>query len=209
MSGFLYYGTTALMVFAAPLMPLTLVTCFPSHVHLVNYVLLAPALVWNYCGMRLWHRCRFGLETLSVKLTYGWAHVFAIFDLVRGRPMGWTPTGAKVRDHRVRWFRILAVLWGGGTSVLLLAACLWQILDRHYDALQFAPMLSFSCLYTATNARVILFGVSLPGLARLKSALRPADNTLCDEPRLTFGELRGALGVEGAMLVMADGGHRA
>jgi cellulose synthase (UDP-forming) len=209
MSGFIYYGTTALMVFAAPLMPLTLVTCFPGHVRIVNYVLLAPALIWNYAGMRLWHRCRFRLETLSVKLTYGWAHAFAIFDLFRGRPMGWTPTGAKVKDHRVRWFRIGAMVWGGGTSLLLIGVCLWQILIGHYEALQFAPMLSFSTLYASTNARVILFGIELPGLARLKSALRPAEYTQCDSPRPTLGELRGTVGVERPAMVMANGAHRA
>ncbi len=159
-SGFSYYLLTALVVFSGPLMPLTLTTFFANHIHLVNYFILLPALAWNYLGMRMWHRGRYRFETLSVKLTYGWAHAFAIFDLVRRRPMGWTPTGAKVRDHRVRWFRVGSVLWGGGTSVLLLCTCAWQVLARGYSPLQFAPMMVFACIYLTTNARVIFHGVT-------------------------------------------------
>ena len=56
---------------------------FPNRMHLVNYLVLAPALLWLYVVQPLWHRSRFRWETLSIKLTCGWAHAFAIFDLVR------------------------------------------------------------------------------------------------------------------------------
>jgi cellulose synthase (UDP-forming) len=102
LSGFFYYALTALVVLSAPLIPLTLTMCFPGQIRLMNYIILIPALLWMYVVMPMWHRCRFSLETLSVKMTYGWAHAFAIVDIIRGRPMGWTPTGAKARNHRVR-----------------------------------------------------------------------------------------------------------
>jgi hypothetical protein len=124
-----------------------------------------------YVVMPLWHRCRFGLETLSVKLTYGWAHAFALFDIVRRNPMGWTPTGAKARDRRVLWFRAGAALWGGGTAALLVAACLWQVLARGYPVEQFTPMLIFACIYSTTNARVILHGAGRRSGAWLSSIM--------------------------------------
>jgi cellulose synthase (UDP-forming) len=205
-SGFLYYMLTALLVFTAPLMPLTLTLFFPSHIHLVNYVLLMPALLWVYVVMPLWHRCRFRLEVLSVKLTYGWAHAFAIVDLFRGKPMGWTPTGAKVRDNRVVWFRVLSALWGGGTAALLLGGCLWQIADRGYSATQFVPMLIFTGIYLRTNSRIILYGASLRWPAWLKSIAATTEETVIDEAKQIIRGVERTLGGEEAGLAVVDAG---
>jgi cellulose synthase (UDP-forming) len=75
---------TALAVITAPLIPLTLSIFFPARIRVVNYLVLLPALLWLYVVLPLWHRSRFRWETLSVKLTYGWAHAFKILDLIRG-----------------------------------------------------------------------------------------------------------------------------
>lgn len=166
-SGFLYYILTALAVFAAPVIPLTLTIFFPARIRLENYIVLLPSFMWIYVVMPMWHRSRFRLETLSVKLTYGWAHAFALFDIVRGKPMGWTPTGARARDHRVLWFRVGAAVWGGGTAVLLIASCLWQVLGRGYPVERLVPMLIFSCIYLRTNARIVLYGAGRRSHRRL------------------------------------------
>jgi cellulose synthase (UDP-forming) len=161
MSGFFYYISTALMVLAGPLMPLTLTLFFPWRIELENYVILLPALLWMYVGIRLWHRSDFRLEVLSVKLLYGWANAFALLDIVRGRPMGWTPTGAKAKNDRVLWFRVSSTVWGGATSVLLLGACVWRVLVNRFSAVQFLPMFLFAGVYLLTNLRVIFPNLSL------------------------------------------------
>jgi hypothetical protein len=195
------------VVLTGPLMPLTLTMFFPGHVKLVNYVVLLPALLWMYVVMPLWHRSRFRLETLSVKLTYSWAHIFAIFDLVRGKPMGWTPTGAKARDHRVRWFRVGCAAWGGGTSLLLVGVCIWQIVGEGHSAVQFTPMLVFAGLYMKTNARVIFYGVSLPVIGALKARLLASEDTVGNETAEIIRNLERSLDGEQAPMAVADAGR--
>jgi cellulose synthase/poly-beta-1,6-N-acetylglucosamine synthase-like glycosyltransferase len=155
LAGFAYYVLTALAVVTAPLIPLTLSTFFPGRVRVVNYLVLLPALLWLYVVLPLWHRSRFRWETLSVKLTYGWAHAFAILDLIRGRSMSWQPTGQRGRERRVFWFRLVAAMWGLGTGTLLIGACLWQVLRNGHSAVQFAPMTALSLVYLATNVRLV------------------------------------------------------
>lgn len=171
--GFFYYVMTALTVITGSLVPLALVLFYPGHVHLANYLLLTPALLWTYVVLRVWHRASFRIETLSVALVYGWAHAFAIVDLMRGRPMGWTPTGAKRRDRRVYWFRVWSAAWGGGTSVLLVVACLWRVCADGYSPAQYALLFLFALIYARTNARFILDGVSLrPLVTTIQRRLR-------------------------------------
>ncbi|HTX12812.1 MAG TPA: cellulose synthase catalytic subunit [Solirubrobacteraceae bacterium] len=165
LAGFAYYILTALAVITAPLIPLTLTLFFPGRIRLVNYLVLLPALLWLYVLLPLWHRSRFRWETLSVKVTYGWAHAFAIFDLLRRCPMAWTATGERAREHRLLWFRLLATVWGTGTGLLLVGACLWQVLRNGHSTLQFAPMVAFALLYLATNLRLIFAPAPSPPTA--------------------------------------------
>ena len=50
---------------------------------LANYVFIAPSMIYNLVVFPAWHRCRFGPTALMAKLLYGWAHVIAIFDILR------------------------------------------------------------------------------------------------------------------------------
>jgi cellulose synthase (UDP-forming) len=156
LAGFAYYILTALTLITAPLIPLTLSVFFPARIRLLNYLVLLPALLWLYVVLPLWHRSRFRWETLSVKVTYGWAHAFAILDLIRRRPMAWKATGHRGRDQRLLWFRLTAGVWGIGTGTLLVGACVWQVLANRHSALQFAPMVAVALLYLATNVRMLL-----------------------------------------------------
>jgi len=151
-------------VITAPLIPLTLSIFFPARIRLVNYLVLLPALLWLYVVLPLWHRSRFRWETLTIKLTYGWAHAFAILDLIRGRHMAWTATGARKREHRLLWLRLVATVWGTGTGLLLIAVLLWQVLRNGHSAIQFAPMLALTLLYLATTLRLTF--ARAPGRSR-------------------------------------------
>jgi cellulose synthase (UDP-forming) len=180
-SGFFYYGLTALAVATGPIMPLALLIFFPHHIHAANYLLLTPALIWTYLIMRLWHHSDFRLETLSTKLVYGWAHTFAFIDLLRGKPMGWSATGAKVKNNRVRNFRVAITVWGGGSALTMIFLCFYRMFEGGYSPVQFLPLLVLSCLYSATNARIVLFGAGekLSSLipVRPSAVLAPAHDT--------------------------------
>jgi len=142
-SGFCYYLHTAVFTLITPLIPLTMLLFLPERVRLVNYVFIAPSLIYNILIFPLWHRCRFGPSAYMAKLIYGWAHLFAILDLMRGRPMGWKPTGGRSsgKKNRRLWVGIWG--WSGGTCAVWIAAA---GLRTVMDGIQFAPMLLLGLL---------------------------------------------------------------
>ena len=96
-SGFCYYVHTALFTFVAPAIPMVLLIFIPERVRLINYLFIIPSFIYNLVVFPAWHRCRFGPEALMAKLLYGWAHLFALWDICRGRRMGWQATGSGKR----------------------------------------------------------------------------------------------------------------
>jgi cellulose synthase (UDP-forming) len=145
MAGFGYYISTALNTLIFPLLPILLLTEYPEMVHLQNYVLLAPAMLYAYVAFPRWHRCDWGLEAWSVQMVYGWSHLFALADLLRRRPMGWTATGAgRTRDMRALTFRSAILLWSGGVAMAWVGLALWRWHERHLD---FLPLLGLGLFY--------------------------------------------------------------
>lgn len=152
LSGFCYYAFTAAATFVMPIVPLTLLLAYPEAIRLENYAILLPGLAYGFLVFPAWHRCRYRLEAWSVKLVYGWAHLFALIDLARRRPMGWTPTGAKpARDLRFPAFRVASGAWGLGTAALWLGAASMHAAVRPLD---FLPMLLLGSVYAVTNVRL-------------------------------------------------------
>jgi cellulose synthase (UDP-forming) len=142
-SGFCYYVHTAVFTIITPLIPLTMLLFLPDRVRLINYIFIAPSLIYNILIFPLWHRCRFGPSAYMAKLIYGWAHLFAISDLLRGRPMGWKPTNSRssgVKNRRL-WIGVLG--WSGGTCAVWIAAAACR---TALDGLQFLPMLALGAL---------------------------------------------------------------
>ena len=154
LSGFCYYAHTALFTFAGPLIPIVMLVFFPQFVRLDHYLLIVPSMIYNFVVFPLWHRARFGFETWSVKLVYGWAHAFAIWDLLRGQTMGWQPTGGTARKSRTRRLRTGITLWSLG------AALVWTLSAANrmttMDAATFTPAFLGGLVYLATVLQALL-----------------------------------------------------
>jgi cellulose synthase (UDP-forming) len=127
LSGFCYYLHTALFTFVAPTIPLVLLIFLPERVRLINYVFIAPSMIYNMVVFPAWHRCRFGLDAYMAKLLYGWAHVFALWDICRRRRVGWQTTGAAVRKSKTRRIWAGLALWSGGTALAWTGLALWRV----------------------------------------------------------------------------------
>jgi cellulose synthase (UDP-forming) len=154
-SGFCYYVHTAAFTFATPVIPLVMLIALPDRVRLANYVFIIPSIVYNFAVFPAWHRCQFGPSAFMAKLLYGWAHVFALLDICRGRRMGWQPTGAgggkKSKTRRI-WLALAA--WNGGTSALWLALAAYRMVQ--YRSPGFAVIFTtgaFACLVTGMALR--------------------------------------------------------
>jgi cellulose synthase (UDP-forming) len=127
LSGFCYYVHTALFMLAMPAIPLTMLIFLPHQVRLINYLFIAPSIIYNMVVFPAWHRCRFGLSAFMAKFLYGWAHMFCLFDICRGRRMGWQATGAGKRKAGTRRVWIAIALWNVPTCCAWVLLALWRM----------------------------------------------------------------------------------
>ena len=135
LSGFIGYVYTAVFTFVAPALSVTLLIFVPGDLKLSSLVYVAPVLFYAGVIYPLWHRAPYRLEAWSVRVISGWAHVFALWDLLRGRPLGWKPSGSGKGGqdgHRRFWAGL--VIWSGGSAALWAGLAFWRMLTMNpYD----------------------------------------------------------------------------
>jgi cellulose synthase (UDP-forming) len=127
LSGFCYYVHTALFTFMAPAIPLVMLIFIPDRVRLINYVFIIPSMIYNVVVFPAWHRSRFGPEAFMAKLLYGWAHLFALWDICRRKRLGWQPTGGGKRKAGTRRVWVGVTAWNGGTALAWVALAAWRM----------------------------------------------------------------------------------
>jgi cellulose synthase/poly-beta-1,6-N-acetylglucosamine synthase-like glycosyltransferase len=150
LSGFCYYVHTAVFTFATPIIPLTMLIFMPGRVRLINYVFIIPSIIYNFAVFPAWHRCPFGPSAFMAKLLYGWAHAFALWDIMRGRRMGWQTTGGSKRKAGTRRIWAGIVAWNATTCAAWVLLALWRA--GQYGAENFSVLLAggiFASLITA------------------------------------------------------------
>ncbi|MEV8516730.1 cellulose synthase catalytic subunit [Dactylosporangium sp. NPDC051484] len=137
-SGFCYYFHTGLFTFVGPVIPVLMLTLFAHEIRFVNYLLILPSVIYNFVVFPLWHRASYGLEAWTVKMVYGWAHAFAITDLIRGRSMGWQPTGGTAKKSKTRRLWLGVKYWTTGIGVVWTGLAAWRMVTSE-DPLPFVP----------------------------------------------------------------------
>ncbi|MCC9309636.1 cellulose synthase catalytic subunit [Kitasatospora sp. RB6PN24] len=154
-SGFLYYIHTALLTFAMPLLPIMLLLCRPDLLQVKHLLLVIPSLVYATLIFPLWHRAPYRLEAWATRMMFGWAHFFAIWDLLRRRPQGWRPTGSSgARKNRQLRFWIGLIGWGGTTALVWVVAAVYRMFTLHPP--DFALVLSSGLFYAVTVGRILI-----------------------------------------------------
>ena len=152
-SGFFYYIHTALSTFFAPLIPIILCAFLPDHVKIVNYLLILPSLLYTMVIFPLWHRSPYRLSAWAVKMVYAWAHFFAIWDIFRGTPMGWQPTGAVIKKRKTRRLWTGVAIWGGGTALAWMGLAAYRMWTM--NAPDFTLVFLTGVFYTLVVGRVL------------------------------------------------------
>jgi cellulose synthase (UDP-forming) len=154
-SGFFYYIHTALFIFAGPLIPLALLLIMPEKLKIENMALVIPSIIYTTVIFPMWHRCPYRLEAWAARMMYGWAHVFAIWDILRGHQMGWQPTGSSgAKKNNTRRFWIGIVAWSGGTALLWIGFTVFRMLTM--NAPDFLLVLSSGIFYALIVGRIII-----------------------------------------------------
>jgi cellulose synthase (UDP-forming) len=164
LAGLVYYVYTAIFTFAVPALTISLLLFEPQMLLMRNTVMLLPAVTYAGIIFPAWHRSPYRLEAWSVRLVAGWAHVFSYFDTIRGKPLGWKPTGSDGRkqDGRRRfWACFLA--WSVGSSLLWSGLALWRMMTL--DPFNFVVMLGLGLFELLVACRVLVQPSKEPGHA--------------------------------------------
>lgn len=153
-SGFCYYLHTGVFALVTPIVPLIMLLLLPEKVGLANYLLIVPSVLYNMLAFPLWHKCKYGLDSFTVKMIYGWSHFFAIVDILRGRRMGWQPTGGTKKKSRTRRLWLAMSLWSGGTGLLWTGVAAYRMISD--DAATFAPLFLTGMFSLTVTAQALL-----------------------------------------------------
>jgi cellulose synthase (UDP-forming) len=153
LSGFSYYLHTAMFTFVTPIIPIVLILAIPGQVHVRNYLWILPSTIYNFVIFPLWNRTRYGPEALMAKSLYGWAHVFAVWDILRKKRMGWQSTGGGSKKSTGRMWNAVA-LWGGATSVVWIGVAAIRMVQ--FDALSFLFVLCAGIIYAVIVSMALL-----------------------------------------------------
>jgi cellulose synthase (UDP-forming) len=178
-SGFFYYIHTALFTFVAPLIPIILLVAMPEKLKVEYLLLVLPSVIYTVLIFPWWHRCAYRLEAWSVRLMYGWAHFFAIWDILRGRRQSWRPTGSAAAGRSTnRRFWVGVWVWNGGTALVWVSAAAWRTFTLYPP--DFSLVLASGLFYAAIVGRVLIpprdtTEARVPLAARRK-LMEPAEN---------------------------------
>jgi len=93
-SGFLYYISTAVNIFAAPLPGLVMLWIFPQYISPHNTAWLLGAVLLWYFILPTVMRGHWRLDVLRVQQLYSFAHAVAIMHVLTGRTKEWVATGS-------------------------------------------------------------------------------------------------------------------
>ncbi|MDG4863006.1 glycosyltransferase family 2 protein [Streptomyces sp. T-3] len=152
---FMYYLTSATGMIFVPLIPVSLLLFAPGEVLAEASLLLLPAVFYATVIQPLWHRAPYRLEAWAAQIIQGWSHVCALLDLVRGRHMGWKPSGSsgvKSNGTRRLWRGMYG--WSCLGSALWVGLALWRMLDLYPP--DFALVLALGLLYAASVGRALI-----------------------------------------------------
>ncbi len=93
-SGFLYYISTAVNVFAAPLPGLVMLWLFPQYISPHNTAWLLGAVLLWYIVLPTVMQAHWRMDVLRVQQLYSFAHAVAILHVLTGRTKEWVATGS-------------------------------------------------------------------------------------------------------------------
>ena len=124
-TGFSYYVLTGILTIVNPLPLIALIWAWPELVSWRSWIPLIPAFMVTFIILPKWHTKTYGIDAFATKYVYGWAHLFALTDIVRGRRAEWRPTGSSSAATTRRAFptavRVWTLTWllalGGGVFI--------------------------------------------------------------------------------------------
>jgi cellulose synthase (UDP-forming) len=169
-TGFLYYITTAINVFAMWLPPLIVGLIYPQKMHPSNYVLVIVAVLVRMSLIPLLTSERGTWAGLArVQILYSFAHATALIDTLRGRSASWVATGTARGTSLSRRIRILAFGWLVSGQTLLWLAIVHDV--PRFGISNYWPMVVFASINFYLVAPIIV-GITPQTLAGRREVRR-------------------------------------
>lgn len=155
-SGFVYYASTAMNAFFAPLPALLMFWVFPDQVRVANYIPLLGLVVLWFLLYPILMKGRWRIDVLRVQAIYGFTHAVAIWDVFFGKQSEWVPSHgsgrAKPTALAVR-VRLLIVGYVGVTQAAIFAGIVVHLAEPGgYSLLNWSAAIAFAVM----NAFVFL-----------------------------------------------------
>jgi cellulose synthase (UDP-forming) len=154
-SGLIYYIYTALFTFVVPALTIAILWFLPNVLLFKNMIFMVPVLLYGAVIIPSWHHAPYRLESWAVRVIAGWAHFFAYWDAVRGKRMGWKPSGGdkKKQDGRRRFWACF-IIWTAGSSLAWTALAFWRMVTM--NPYNFIVLFGLGLFELMIAARVLL-----------------------------------------------------
>jgi cellulose synthase (UDP-forming) len=161
LAGLAGYAYTAVFTFVGPALAIGMLLLTPGFLLLKNMLFLAPMLLYAGVIYPMWHRSPYRLEAWSVRVLSGWAHVFALWDMLTGRLRDWQPsgTGAKGKSDRRRlWVALIS--WSLATAAAWTGVAAWRMMTM--DAYNFILIFVLGVFQLVVVGRILIAPRSEP-----------------------------------------------
>jgi cellulose synthase (UDP-forming) len=154
-SGFIYYIYTALFTFVVPALTILILAVVPNVLEFKNMIFMVPVVFYAAVIIPAWHHAPYRLEAWAVKLISGWAHFWAYYDAMRGKRLGWNPSGGnKKKQDGSRRFWTWFLVWSVGSSLLWTGLAFWRMLTL--NPYNFIVLFALGLFELAVAGRVLL-----------------------------------------------------
>jgi cellulose synthase (UDP-forming) len=128
-SGLIYYVYSSAFTFLVPAVSVLILAFVPQLLLFRNMIFMVPVLIYGAIIFPAWHRAPFRLESWAVRLIAGWAHFFAYWDGIRGKKLGWKPSGSgSKKQEGARRFWACFLVWSLGSSLAWTGLAFYRML---------------------------------------------------------------------------------
>jgi peptidoglycan/LPS O-acetylase OafA/YrhL/cellulose synthase/poly-beta-1,6-N-acetylglucosamine synthase-like glycosyltransferase len=166
-SGFLYYISTGLSAFIAPLPALAMLYFLPQWVEPKNSVWLLGAFLLWFMVLPCVMRGHWRFDVLRVQVLYSFAHAVAIGHILTGRTQEWVATGTATGRTTPLAAKIARTARSYiALTQLLVYVGLWRG-TTHYGIHQFWVMIALAGISTYIYLPVMLLELRVPRLTTL------------------------------------------
>ncbi|MEB3164453.1 MAG: cellulose synthase catalytic subunit [Prochlorothrix sp.] len=118
--GACYYPATGLSVPAALFQVGVMLIWLENDVKWYVAFLFLPKILLVYVIMPFWNQANWGLHSIKSAITFAWAYLIALWDLVTQRTEGWIATGSAQKSSRYQVFQKLLAVYCLCHALLLL-----------------------------------------------------------------------------------------